>query len=244
MSELIAGKHPVYHALKAGRRRVEKITISSRLPEADLKLILDLATAKKVKIEKKDLGFISKNSPIETHQGVLAQVAAYPYVALDDLIEDLKKKTVAPLLLLDEIQDPHHLGALIRSATCFGFQGVLIGASHASLVNATAAKSSSGAVEYMAVTQVTSLAKGMDQLKEAGYWIYGAEANSEKNVYNQDFDKKSALVIGNEGRGLRHLVRQKCDFFISIPIVGELDSLSASAAGSIFMAELRRGLPF
>ncbi|MDO8644351.1 MAG: 23S rRNA (guanosine(2251)-2'-O)-methyltransferase RlmB, partial [bacterium] len=162
------------------------------------------------------------------------------YSSLEEIVQRKKTGLFSNLLILDEVQDPQHLGALIRSAACFGFQGVIISESHASQVGPAAAKAASGAIEYIPLARVSSIAKAIDFLKENSFWSFGAAAEAQKSIYNQDVKSNVALVIGSEGKGLRRLVREKCDFLVSIPISGPISSLSASAAGTVLMADIAR----
>lgn len=240
MSQILSGRHAVFHAVQAGRRKIERVLLSQNLSEIEKNEILSLLKEKKIRYEIKEATALSKISPTEKHQGFLATVSDYSYSSLDEILAAAKGKKNGFVLVLDEIQDPQHLGALIRSASCFGAIGVVIPEGGGSQIGPAASKASSGAIEYMKVARISSIAKGLALLKEAGFWVFGAEAGVQASLYSQDFKLLVALVIGSEGRGMRPLVRKTCDFLVSIPLQGPIPSLSASAAGAIVMAEIGR----
>ncbi|MBI1910302.1 MAG: 23S rRNA (guanosine(2251)-2'-O)-methyltransferase RlmB [Deltaproteobacteria bacterium] len=240
MSQVLCGRHPVLHAVKAGRRKVERVTLSENIPEGEKAQILSLLKERKIPCEIKEAGYLSKIAPLERHQGFVAEVSDYPYVSLDEILQSAAPKKRGIVLVLDEVQDPQHLGALIRAACCFGVEGVMIPEGHASQITPTAARASSGGIEYLKIARISSIAKGLDRFKEAQFWVYGTEAEAKDSIENQDFNSQVALVIGSEGRGMRRLVREKCDLLVSIPISGPVTSLSASAAGAVALYTIAR----
>jgi 23S rRNA (guanosine2251-2'-O)-methyltransferase len=175
------------------------------------------------------------------HQGVIAQAAAHTYAELDDLLEAAKQKNEPPLLVLcDGIEDPHNLGAIIRSAEAAGAHGVIIPKRRASGLTAVAARASAGALEHIGVHRAVNLAATIDRLKEKGVWVFGAEADGTVGLYEADFAGPTAIVIGSEGEGISRLVRQKCDFIVSIPLRGKVNSLNASNAAAVLLYEAVR----
>ena len=175
------------------------------------------------------------------HQGVIAQAAAHEYVSVADLLEVARARGEQPFLLLcDGLTDPHNLGAVIRSAETAGAHGVIIPKRRSVGLTATAAKASAGAIEHIGVARVTNLAATIDELKDAGVWVFGADAGGDKNLYEADFVGATAIVIGSEGSGLSRIVREKCDFIVSIPMKGRVNSLNASAAAAVLLYEAVR----
>ena len=175
------------------------------------------------------------------HQGVLAYVAPVPYAELDDILKAAEEKGEAPfLVLLDELEDPHNLGALLRTADATGVHGILIPKRRSVSLNATVAKTSAGAVEYVPVARIGNIAQTLKKLKEKGFWVAGADMDGEKAYYEADLTGPLVLVVGSEGRGMSRLTKEACDFIVSMPMVGRINSLNASVAGSILMYESMR----
>ncbi len=234
MPELVYGRHAVSHILKAGRRRATRLFLQKDIEEE--KAILDLAQKGRIAVQRVESSFFhSRFGASATHQGIAAEVEGYPYVPIEDLF--LK----STLLILDEIQDPQNLGALCRSAYLFGVDGVVIPETHAASIGAGACQASVGAVEYLQIARISSIAKVLENLKKNGFWIYGTDASADKNVYEENYPEKVALVIGNEEKGMRKLVRETCDILIRIPVAaGAVDSLNASVAGGVALYEIFR----
>jgi len=176
------------------------------------------------------------------HQGVVAQAAPYVYAEVEDLLAAAAAKDEDPfLIILDEIEDPHNLGSILRTADCTGVHGVIIPKRRSAQVNATVSKTSAGAAEYVPVARVTNLAQTMEKLKEAGVWIAGTDVRAEGEIYDTDvFKGPLALVVGNEGEGMGRLVREKCDVLIKLPMQGRINSLNASVAAGVVMYEVLR----
>ncbi len=173
-----------------------------------------------------------------TSQGVVAVVGTKRYVEVDDILDAARKRGEPPfLLVLDEIEDPHNLGALIRTAECAGVHGVIIPKHHAAEVTTTVAKTSAGASEYLPVAKVVNVANTLDELKQKGFWIIGADSGAERLYTEVDYAGSIAVVIGNEGKGIRPLVKEKCDFLVKIPLFGSIESLNASVAGALILYE-------
>jgi len=238
--EWIAGKHPVMEALRSGRE-INKIWIAEQSQKNLTAQVV--AEAKKAGIvvqfvDKRKLDQMVEGIP---HQGVVAQAAAYRYYEVDELLERAGASGETPfLLLLDEIEDPHNLGSILRTAECTGVHGVIIPKRRSASLNATVSKTSAGAAEYMPVARVTNLAQTIDKLKEAGIWIAGADVAAEQDVFKTSLDLPLAVVIGNESKGIGRLIREKCDFLLKLPMNGRLNSLNASVAAGVLMYEVVR----
>jgi 23S rRNA (guanosine2251-2'-O)-methyltransferase len=238
--EWIAGKHPVLEALRAGRE-INKIWVADGAQKSLTQPIL--TEAKKLGIivqfaDKRKLDAMVSGIP---HQGVVAQAAAYRYFEVDELIQRARDRGEEPfLLLLDEIEDPHNLGSILRTAECTGVHGVIIPKRRSASLTATVSKTSAGAVEYVAVARVTNLAQTIDRLKEQGIWVAGTDVNDAGEVYRANFNMPLAVVIGNEGKGIGRLIREKCDFLVKLPMQGKLNSLNASVAAGVLMYEVVR----
>jgi 23S rRNA (guanosine2251-2'-O)-methyltransferase len=198
--------------------------------------LADLARARKVPIQPVESSFFAARfGAAATHQGIAVEAEAYPYVGWETLTAE------STLLVLDEVQDPQNLGALCRSAYFMGVGGVLIPETRAASISSGTCQASVGAVEYLKIARVSSIAKILESLKKEKFWIYGADASAEKTAAEESFADKAVLVIGNEERGLRRLVRETCDFLVKIPAERhEIDSLNASVSGGILLYEILR----
>lgn len=175
------------------------------------------------------------------HQGVVAQVAAYEYVELDDLFAKAAEREEAPFfMILDEVEDPHNLGSIMRTADAVGAHGIIIPKRRAVGLTATVAKASTGAIEYIPVARVTNLARAVEELKERGVWIVGTDAKGSDDYRNMDGKMPIGLVIGSEGKGMARLMKEKCDFLIRLPMAGQVTSLNASVAAGLLMYEVYR----
>lgn len=233
MREWISGRNPVYEVFQARRRHVFKLKTASGVQEKGrLQEILALAQKAKVPIERvprAQLDILGDNP-----QGVAAETSAYPYAALDDLLTIARRRNEPPfILILDQIQNPQNLGALIRTAEAAGVHGIVIPLARAVEVTPAVVSASAGATEHLLVAQA-NLAQSIVRLKEAGVWVIGLEGSpSSQPPEKVRLDGPLALVVGNEGEGLRPLVRQSCDLLLSLPMKGKIESLNAAVAGSI-----------
>ncbi|SEM66574.1 23S rRNA (guanosine2251-2'-O)-methyltransferase [Paenibacillus sp. cl141a] len=239
--EVVAGKHSVTEALKSGRT-INKIWIAEN---AQKHLTLPIiAEAKKlgIVIQHVDKRKLDQMVPGVQHQGVVAQAAPYAYVEVDDLLKAAEEKGELPfLLLLDEIEDPHNLGSILRTADCTGAHGVILPKRRSAQVTATVSKTSAGAVEYVPVARVTNLGQTIDQLKEMGVWVVGTVVDAVQELYDTEvFDGPVAIVIGNENKGMGRLIREKCDVLVKLPMAGKINSLNASVAAGVVMYEVLR----
>lgn len=177
----------------------------------------------------------------ENHQGIVASVAAYDYAELDDLFTNAEKSGEEPFfLILDEIEDPHNLGSIMRTADAVGVHGIIIPKRRAVGLTAAVAKASTGAIEYIPVVRVTNLSRTIDELKERGVWIAGTDAKGADDYRQFDGNMPLGLVIGSEGKGIGRLIREKCDFLIQLPMAGRVTSLNASVAAGVLMYEVYR----
>jgi 23S rRNA (guanosine2251-2'-O)-methyltransferase len=235
--QYIAGRQPILEALKS-RQPIEQILILHGTTGPQIQQINKLAREQRILVKEADKERFREISGEAVTQGVLAVVNDYPYVEIEDILAIAKAKDAKPfLLVLDEIEDPHNLGALIRTAECAGVHGVIIPRHHAASVNQTVVKTSAGATSHMAIARVTNIAQTLEELKKAGVWIVGTDMGAEKKYYELDYSGAIAVVIGNEGSGMRRLVKEKCDFLVNIPMHGKIASLNASVAGGLVLFE-------
>ena len=237
---IIAGRKPVIEALNAGTP-VEKIYILRGTHGEPIDTIKRLARQKNILCSETDKHVIEKFSRDTNSQGVVAIVGTKEYIDVDEILSvATAKNEKAFILLFDEIEDPHNLGALIRTAVCLGAHGGIIPKHNAAPVNETVAKTSAGASAHFPIAKVTNIAATIEELKEKGIWIVGTDADAQRSFTDLDYSMPVALVIGNEGKGIRRLVKEKCDFLVKIPMTGSFDSLNASVAGALIMYEVFR----
>ena len=238
-SEYIIGRNPVIEALRSGRD-INKIWIAEGAAKGQVQIVLALAKENKIILQhapKKKLDQLVEGN----HQGVIAQVAAYQYAELEDLFKVAEKRNEDPFfLILDEIEDPHNLGSIMRTADATGAHGIIIPKRRAVGLTASVAKASTGAIEYIPVARVTNLSRTIDELKERGLWIAGTDAKGKTDSRNLDGTMPIGLVIGSEGKGMSRIIGEKCDFLITLPMVGKVTSLNASVAASLLMYEVYR----
>lgn len=235
----IEGRNAVLEAFRSGKT-IDKLFVLDGCQDGPIKSIL--REAKKTDaiinfVEKERLDRLSKTGH---HQGVVAQAAAYEYAEVDDILEAARQKEEPPFIfILDEIEDPHNLGAIIRTANLAGAHGVIIPKRRAVGLTATVAKTSAGAINYTPVAKVTNIAKTIEELKKQGLWFVCADMDGT-SMYKLDLKGPIGLVIGNEGSGVSRLVKEKCDFVASIPMKGDIDSLNASVAAGVLAYEIVR----
>lgn len=237
-NDYIVGRNPVMEALKSNRE-VEKILVANGELQGSIKQIIGMAKDKHIVIQYVDRNKLDTISDGNAHQGVAALVTSYKYCTIDDIFEKAKKLNQEPfIIVLDEIEDPHNLGSIIRTAECAGVHGIIIPKRRSATVTQTVVKSSAGAIEYMLISKVNNITNAISELKEKGLWIYGADMDGEEYYFNQKLKGPIGLVVGNEGKGLSRLVKENCDFLIKIPMLGKISSLNASNASSILMYEV------
>lgn len=236
---IIEGRNPVREAFRAGRT-IDRLYVQDGLKDGPV-----LALVSKARKSDVIVTFVSKErldemSETGKHQGVIAQCAAYAYAEVEDLLERAREKGEAPFFfLLDDIEDPHNLGAIIRSANLMGAHGVIIPKRRAVGLTATVAKASAGALNYTPVARVANLSQTIEQLKKEGMWFVCADMDGEL-MYDLNLTGPIGVVIGNEGNGVSRLVKEKCDFTARIPMNGEIDSLNASVAAGVLGYEIVR----
>ncbi|MGG6432965.1 23S rRNA (guanosine(2251)-2'-O)-methyltransferase RlmB [Anoxybacillus sp. D401a] len=237
--DLIIGKNPVLEALKSGRE-MNKIWIAEGSQRGQMQPIIQLAKEMGITVQyvpKKKMDQLSEGN----HQGVIAQVAAYRYYDVDDLFKKAEERREAPFfIILDELEDPHNLGSIMRTADAVGAHGIIIPKRRSVGLTATVAKASTGAIEHVPVARVTNLARTVDELKDRGVWIFGTDAKGNEDYRQLDGVIPLALVIGSEGKGISRLLREKCDVLVRLPMVGHVTSLNASVAASLLMYEVYR----
>jgi len=240
--ELIFGVNPVKESLQSARGAFN-LYVQISATDHRVEKIIKLAEDRGVAVHRREKIDLTKMCASSHHQGIVLEVEPFRYAELDDLLASVNQSgTPGLLLVLDGILDPHNLGALIRSAACAGADGVIIPRDRACGVTAAAEKSSAGAVAMIPVAQVTNIAQALESMKKAGFWVYGLAGEVSQSLYDQKFVGSTVLVIGNEGEGLRPLVRKQCDVVMSIPQYGGVSSLNASVAGGIALFEMARGV--
>ena len=239
MSEQIEGRNAVMEAFRSGQV-IDKLFILDGCQDGPVRSIAREARKKDTIINYVPKERLDQLSQTGSHQGVIAQIAAYEYSTVEDILEKAREKGEPPFIfLLDNIEDPHNLGAIIRTANLAGAHGVIIPKRRAVGLTATVAKTSAGALNYTPVAKVTNLGKTIDELKEAGIWFVCADMDGDR-MYDLNMKGPIGMVIGNEGEGVSRLIREKCDFTAAIPMKGDIDSLNASVAAGILAYEIVR----
>ena len=237
--DLLIGRNAVTEALKS-EREIDTLFLQRGNPNPALLRLASLAREAGAVVKEVDIKKLDYMCAGGNHQGVAAYVAAHEYSSVDDILAYADEKGEAPFIIIcDEIEDPHNLGAIIRTAETSGADGVIIPKRRSASLNATVFKTSAGAASYVPVARVSNLAACIDQLKENGVWIYGTDASGSEYT-KTDFTGSCALVIGSEGFGISKLIQKKCDFMIKLPMLGKINSLNASVAAGIFMYEILR----
>ena len=223
-------------------RTIEAIYISNTHMEGSIKAIINIARDKGLVLKEVDRKKLDLMSGSTNHQGVIAQVTPYKYCEIADILNLAKKRGQEPfVVILDEIEDPHNLGSIIRTAELCGVHGIIIPKRRNVGITSTVYKCSVGAIEHMKIAKVTNINAAIDELKKAGLWIYGADIAGDEYSYEVNFNGPCAMVIGSEGRGISKLTLKKCDKLVKIPMVGKINSLNASVAGGIMMYEILKG---
>ena len=237
---VIEGRNAVVEALRAGVT-IDKIFIMKGETDATLGHIASSAREKGIVVVDADRRKLDGMSRTHSHQGVIALAACREYSTVEDILQSARDKGEAPLIVVcDELSDPHNLGAVIRTAECAGAHGVIIPKRRSAGLTAIVAKTSAGAVAHMPVARVPNIPSLLKQLKEEGVWVFGTAADADTTLYNADLKGPAAIVIGSEGDGMGRLVAENCDFKVSIPMKGHINSLNASAAAAIFLYEAVR----
>lgn len=236
--DLIEGRNAVIEVLRS-ERTVEQILVANGDVSGSINMILALAKEKKIVIKHVDRKKLDQLSQTGVHQGVIAQITPYKYCDVDDIINYAEEKGENPfIVILDEIEDPHNFGSIIRTAETCGVHGIIIPKRRNVGLTPAVYKASVGAIEHMKIAKITNINSAIDKLKERDIWVYGADMNGENYCYDVDFRGAVALIIGSEGKGILKLTKNKCDVLVKIPMVGNISSLNASVAGGILMYEV------
>ncbi len=236
----IYGVHPVLEALRSQERGFDAIHLQRGRRGRDVEEILRLAKKSRVSVSFEPRALLDREAGSPYHQGAVGLVAARPYAHLDDLIEAAGRLESPLLLVLDGIEDPHNLGAIVRSAEAAGAQGIIVPERRAVGLTATVAKASAGAVEHLPVARVVNVSQAIERLKAARFWVYALDTKGSRNYLDVDYHGPLALVVGGEGRGIRPLVADRCDGRVRIPMRGKVASLNASVATAILLFEVLR----
>ena len=234
---IIVGRNPVTEALRSGRE-IDKLMVSSE--EGSMKKILAKAKERRIPVMKVEKSAIDRIAEGKAHQGVAAYVSAYAYAELEDIFRIAEERGEDPfIIILDNLEDPHNLGAIMRTAECAGAHGIIIPKRRACGLTEVVAKASAGAIEYMPCVKVTNIAQTIEELKERGIWVAACDMGGQE-YYKANLKGKLAVVIGSEGFGISRLVKEKCDFVVSMPMVGRITSLNASNAAAVIIYEVRK----
>ena len=237
---IIEGRNAVIEALRAGTA-MDKVYIAKGETDATLGHIASTARGKGIVVVEADRRKLDAMSVTRSHQGVIAVAAVREYASVSDILQSARDKGEAPLVVVcDELSDPHNLGAVIRTAEAAGAHGVIIPKRRSAGLTAIVAKTSAGAVSYLPVARVANLTALLRELKEEGLWVFGTAADGSTSLYQADLKGPAAIVIGSEGNGMSRLVREQCDFLVSIPMRGQVNSLNASAAAAVVLYEAVR----
>lgn len=237
--DMLAGRNAVMEALK-GSSRINRLMVADGSSEGSIRELIAVAKEKGVPVQFLERSKLDSMAKGIRHQGVLAQVSPVEYVELEDILSKAREKQEDPfIILLDELEDPHNLGAILRSADAAGAHGVLIPKRRSCPLSATVAKTSVGAVEHVPVARIGNIVQTIKALKEEGLWVAGADMDG-KNYYEADLTGPLLLVVGSEGQGIGRLVKEQCDFIVRIPMLGAINSLNASVAGSVLMFEVTK----
>ena len=239
MAEILYGYHPVREALRAGKRELLEICLPRGKSSPRHEEVASLAAAAQVPVKRVSVGRIESMAGTQFHQGICAAVGPYAWSDLSQVLKTAKDPNPF-LLLLDHIVDPHNLGALLRTAFCAGLNGVVITKDRSAQPTPAVSKASAGTMEHISLTRVTNMVSTMTTLKESGLWIAGLDKHTGKSIYASDLTGPMALVIGSEEKGIRPLVKKRCDPMVAIPQIGDVDSLNASVAGAVVMYEVYR----
>ncbi|SPZ49862.1 Putative TrmH family tRNA/rRNA methyltransferase [Sarcina ventriculi] len=239
--DLVEGRNAVIELLKSNKT-IEQLFIANGKMEGSINKILGLAKDKGVIVKEVDRKKLDLMSETKAHQGVIAQITPFKYSTVDEILNYAKQKDEDPfIVILDELEDPHNLGSIVRTAELCGVHGIIIPKRRNVGVTTTVYKASVGAIEYVKIAKVTNVNSTIDELKAKNIWVYGADINGEEYSHDTNFNGACAIVIGNEGKGISKLTKNKCDKLVKIPMIGKINSLNASVAGGIMMYEVLKG---
>jgi len=245
-TEVLYGTHAVKEALAAGHREVVEICVDRNLRASGrLQGILSKAATRRIALREMNPGQITSLAGTSAHQGVAARVSIYGCRDLSEILNAAERPALGLVMALDQIMDPHNLGAMLRTALCAGVEAVLVPKDRSAPPTPAVSKISAGALEHIRLVQVTNLVRALEMMKTRGLWVVGLDRSAVESLFSADFSLNLVLVVGGEGRGMRPLVRRTCDLLVSIPQVGPLDSLNASVAAGIALFEIgrQRGRP-
>ena len=238
--EFIAGRNSVLEALK-GERTINKLFVAKGERHGSVREIVGLARSQGLVVQEVEQAKLDTITGGLRHQGVVAMVAPVAYMEVEDILAKARELGEPPfLILLDELEDPHNVGAILRTADAAGVHGVLLPKRRGCQLSATVARTSAGAVEHVPVARVGNITQMIEKLKKEGLWVVGADAESDKLYYEADLTGPIVLIIGSEGRGLGRLAKEHCDFLVKIPMKGKITSLNASVACSLLLYEIMR----
>ena len=239
-TDIIEGRNPIAEALKSGRE-IDKILVAKGEKNGSIIKIISDAKKRGIVIQEVERAKLDSMSHTKNHQGVIAYAAAAEYSTVEDILSLASSKGEQPFVIIaDEITDPHNLGSLLRTANAAGAHGIIIPKRRSVGLNSVVAKTSAGAVEFTPVAKVSNIANTIDKLKKENIWVVGADMDGENTIYTQDFSGGIAIVVGSEGEGISRIVKDKCDFLVRIPMLGEITSLNASVAGALMIYEVVR----
>jgi 23S rRNA (guanosine2251-2'-O)-methyltransferase len=236
--DILYGTHSVLECIKSGARPIERLYFLQGFANRSLQDLIQLAKEKKIPFKFEPRAILDRKCNGMVHQGVVAICASQAFADIEELI--INPKQLKLLVILDSIEDPRNLGAILRSCAAFEVDGVIIPKDHAAGLSSVVAKTAEGALEHLKVARVTNLTQAIEQIKQAGIWVLGVESGQKQNLEQVDLKVPLALVLGNEGKGIRRLVREHCDFLASIPAQGPILSLNVSVAAGITLYEVVR----
>ena len=237
-TDQIEGRNPVLELLESGKD-INKIYIEKGEKHGSINKIIGIAKSRKIILVEKDKKDLDKMAETDNHQGVIAIVPPFEYCSIEDILECARNRKEDPfVLILDEIEDPHNLGSIIRTAETAGVHGIIIPKRRAAMVNSTVSKASSGAVQYMKIARVNNISDSIQKLKDEGLWICGTDINAKKYYFEENLKGPIGIVIGNEGKGIGEKVKKNCDFLVKIPMKGKVSSLNAAVSTGIVVYEV------
>ena len=238
-NNIICGRNPVLEAVRSGRE-IDRLLVAHGVSGGSVAAIIAKCSARGILIKEVSPQKLDYYCGGANHQGVAVMFASQEYSTVEDILQTANERNEIPFIIIcDEIEDPHNLGAIIRTAEACGVHGIIIPKRRSASLNATVAKTAAGALEYMKVARVTNISNTIDELKEKGVWVFGADMDGQDYTL-LDYDTPCAIVIGNEGKGIGTLVAKKCDGIISLPMHGKINSLNASVAAGVLMYEVAR----
>lgn len=237
--EVLYGLHPVEEALRSGSERLDRLVVARERRDEKLERILSLARASKIRVSLEPREQLTRIAKIDAHQGVLAFLRDREFLSIEDLLSPVVDHPRF-FLALDGVEDPHNLGALLRTADGAGVDGVILPERRSAPISATVAKTSAGASEHVRIARVTNLVRSLEQMKKSNVWVVGLDERGTPDYTDFDFATDCVLVLGREGAGLHDLVKKTCDYLLRIPMAGQVSSLNVSVAGAVVMYEALR----